>query len=398
MKKIIDSLKYIKLNDLIAPFIFFIMLLPSLIFRLVNKIKKRQLWLICEDGNTARDNGYHFYKYIRSEHPTDYCFYVIDKKSNDYNKVKDFGNIIQFKSLKHWLYYMTATYNISSQKNGNPNQPFFYVMHVSLGLYKNRVFLQHGVIKDMCEWLLYKNCKFKYFICGAKQEYEYVKNNYGYPVGSVVYTGLSRFDSLHDFRVNNNQILIMPTWRNWLGRETNNLVEKNNFKQTDFYKNWNELLNNKKFINYIEKNNYTVLFYPHINMQKYLNDFKIKSKNIKLVNTKTDIQKVLKESKILITDYSSVYMDFAYMLKPIIYFQFDKEEFRSKQYIEGYFSYEKNGFGPVVEKTDEVVEKIIMFMKGNIEKEYINRMNNFFEKRDSNNSKRIYQILSDGDC
>lgn len=396
MKKIIDSLKYIKIRDLIAPFIFLLMIIPALIFRIINKIKKRELWLVCENGETARDNGYHFYKYVRTKHPNDYCFYVIDKNKEDYKKVEKYGNIIQFKSLKHWLYYLAANYNISNHKNGNPNQPLFYVIHVSLGLFKNRVFLQHGVIINMCEWLTYKKTKFKYFICGAKKEYEYVSENFGYPKKNVVYTGLARYDNLHNCNVNKKQILIMPTWRSWLGRETNKLTEKVEFKKTSFYKNWNGLLNNKEFTDFIEKNNYEVLFYPHINMQKFLKDFSVKSKNIKLINLSTDIQKVLKESALMITDYSSVFMDFVYMEKPIIFFQFDYDEFRKKQYSEGYFDYKKNLFGKSVENSEELIIELKKILKNGILKKTQQNMNDFFELKDKNNCERIYEIIKKG--
>ena len=139
---------------------------------------------------------------------------------------------------------MAADYNISNQKYGNPNQPFFYVIHVSLGLFKNRVFLQHGITKDDSPWLYYNATKFRYFICGAKREYEYVKEKFGYPEGNVIYTGFSRFDNLYNNKVNEKQILIMPTWRNWL-REVNSLGEKIDFTETSYYKNWSSLLENE---------------------------------------------------------------------------------------------------------------------------------------------------------
>lgn len=393
MKKIKDSIKYIKLSDLIAPFVFIFMIIPSLIFRIINKLKKRSLWLVCEDGTTARDNGYHFYKYVRTNHPNDYCFYVIDKNKPEYAKVEDFANIIQFKSLKHWLYYLSADYNISNHKNGNPNQPFFYLLHVSLGLYKNRVFLQHGITKDDAEWLYYKNTKFRYFICGAKQEYEFIKERFGYPEDYVIYTGFPRFDNLYNNNVNEKQILVMPTWRNWLGRETNNLGEKLDFTKTSFYENWSNFLNNENLVKYIEKNKITLLFYPHINMQKYLNEFKIKSKNIKLLDTKTDIQTVLKESAILVTDYSSVYMDFSYMLKPIIFFQFDYDEYRKRQYQLGYFDYKEEKFGKSLSTSNEVVLEIKKLYEEGISKLCKQNMESFFEIKDQNNSGRIYSIL-----
>lgn len=395
MKKIIDSIKYIKFKDLLSPFIFIFVLPISIFFKIYNCLKKRSILLITEDGKTARDNGYHFFKYVREKHPNDYCYFVIDKNSNDYNKVKKFGHIIQYGSLKHWIYYLSAKYNISNHKNGNPSATFFYVLHVIFKLYNNRVFLQHGITINNGIWLYYKNTKFRYFICGAKEEYEYIKEKFGYPNDNLVYTGFARFDNLNSNKTKKNQILIMPTWRNWLGRETNSLGEKYIFTNTSYYLNWNKLLNNDKFIKYIEKNNINVLFYPHINMQKFLNSFETKSKNIKMVSSKTDIQKVLKESSIMITDYSSVFMDFAYMLKPILFYQFDYNEFRKKQYSEGYYNY-KDGFGPSTENCNELVENFIKIYENGIQKKYEDRMKKFFEYRDTKNCERIYNILIKG--
>ena len=395
MKKIKDSLKYIKLRDLVSPFIFLLMLIPSIFFRLINKLKKRQLWLVCEEGDVAKDNGYHFFKYVRTNHPNDYCFYVIDKKSKDYNKVKDLDNIIQFRSLKHWVYYLAADYNISTQKMGNPNQVLFYILHVTLGLMKNRVFLQHGITKDDSPWLYYKNTKFKYFICGAKKEYEYIKEKFGYPEGNVIYTGFPRFDNLYNNNLKEKQILIMPTWRSWLGRDRNNLNEKIDFVQTEYFKKWNNFLNNEEFVNYIEKNEYIVHFYPHYNMRNFIKYFNIKSKNIIISdNTNSDIQELLKESKLLITDYSSVFMDFAYMDKPVIFYQFDYNEYRKNQLQEGYFNYERDGFGPVVKKQDELFNMLKEICERGLEKKYKLRNDGFFELKDQKNCERIYKILN----
>ena len=393
MKKVKDSFKYIKIKDIFSVFIFLFTFLPALFFKIYTIIRRKKIWLIMESENTARDNGYFFFKYLKENHPEINSYYVIEKTCPDYEKVKKYGNIIQYGSIKHWIYYLAAWYNISSQKSANPCYTVFYIIHVILGLYKNRVFLQHGITKDDAEWLYYKNCKFKYFICGAKREYEFIKEKFGYPEGNVIYTGFPRFDNLYNNNVNKKQILIMPTWRNWLGRVTNSLGEKQIFEKTEFYKNWNGFLNNKDFIEYIEKNDLKVLFYPHIQMQKFLDKFEIKSKNIEILTPKTDIQTVLKESALMITDYSSVYMDFAYMEKPVIYFQFDYKEYRKKQYQDGYYSYENDGFGPVCNQINELVSSFIDINENGLEKKYIKRMNDFFELKDQKNCERIYKYL-----
>lgn len=369
-------------------------IIPALIYRAYLAIIEKPLWLICEDGNTARDNGYYFYKYMRENHPEVNCKYVIRKQSNDYEKIEKLGiKPIRTSSFKHYVLYLAAKWNISNHKHGNPNQPFFYIVHVILNLVNNRVFLQHGITKDDSPWIYYKNTKFKYFICGAKREYDYIKEKFGYPKESVVLTGFPRFDTLIDKAKDKKQILIMPTWRNWLGRETNPLGKKEKFEKTEYFKNWNGLLTDKRFINYIEKEAIEVLFYPHQHMQKYLSSFEIKSKNIKIASMKQDIQLALRESYLMITDYSSVYMDFAYMHKPVIYFQFDYDKYRSNHLEPGYFDYIKDGFGPITTNTDQIIEKLSNLER--ISAKYSKRCMDFFNNKNNVSCcGNIYELLT----
>lgn len=398
MKKLMSSLKYIKLYDILSIFIFILCLLPSLCLKLYHKITKKTLWLICENKDTARDNSYHLFKYIRKNYPSENIYYAIDKTSNDYKKIKAYGNIISFGSLKHWIYYMAADKNISTQKSGNPSPSLFYVLHVCLNLYNNRVFLQHGITINDSQWLYYKNTKFKTFICGAKKEYEYIKEKFGYPKKNLHYSGFPRFDNLTKEKLNKKQIVLMPTWRSWLGRQTNALETKQNFTETEYFKRYNSLINNQKVIDVLEKQNIILYFYPHRNMQKFAKNFKTPSKNIIVIeNNEVDIQDLLMESSLMITDYSSVSMDFAYMKKPVIYYQFDKEKYQKNQLQEGYFSYEEDGFGKVLNDEEKVVAEMINQIQNNyhIEDKYLKRINNFFEINDQDNCKRVYEILKE---
>ena len=250
--------------------------------------------------------------------------------------------------------------------------------------------MQHGITMNNVSFVNYKNSKFRLFICAAKREYEFVKENFGYPEDYVKLLGFSRFDNLYNNKVNQKQIVIMPTWRSYISK--NNL----NFLETDYYKKYYSLINNKKLINYIEKNKIKIYFYLHRNMQKYEKYFNSISKSIIIVrNNEIDIQKLLKDSALLITDYSSVSLDFAYMNKPLIYYQFDQEEFIKNHLDSGYFSYSKDGFGPVIIEENNLVKKICNYIDNDyeIEKKYQKRCDDFFELRDQNNSERIYEEL-----
>jgi CDP-glycerol glycerophosphotransferase len=97
------------------------------------------------------------------------------------------------------------------------------------------------------------------------------------------------------------------------------------------------------------------------------------------------------ESSALITDFSSVFFDFTYMLRPTLYYQFDSAEYRRGHYKEGYFSYEKDGFGPVVNTCSDLADQIERLLVNNfaLESPYAERANSFFERRDDKNCERI---------
>ena len=395
IKRLSSAWRQFQLKDLIAPFIFLTLFLPAKIFKIANHLKHRKLWLVAEEGE-ARDNGYYFYKHVREQHSDDFCFYAIKKISKDYQKVAKLGNVINFGSLKHWFYYLAADLNISSQKSGNPNPIFFYFLHVVCKLYNNRVFLQHGIIKDDAKWVYFSKTRFKYFVCGTPEEYNYVKTTFGYPEGNVILTGLPRWDSLDNQEVKKTIILVMPTWRSWLGKDFNGLHQIKDFRATEYYQRWNSFLHSQKLLRLAEAQNLQIYFYPHANMQKFLGYFQSPNQHVKIIDQRAcDIQTALKTSALLVTDYSSVFMDFAYLEKPSVYYQFDEQEYRKKQYQQGYFDYRKNGFGDVCTTEDEVVEKIIQSAKNGfkIEPEYHKRSQNFFTLKDQQNSERVYEAI-----
>jgi CDP-glycerol glycerophosphotransferase (TagB/SpsB family) len=128
-------------------------------------------------------------------------------------------------------------------------------------------------------------------------------------------------------------------------------------------------------------------------MQKYVNDFSSDSKHIIIADSKKyDVQQLLMESAVLITDYSSVYFDFAFMKKPIIYYHFDYDKYRKGQYQEGYFSYTNDGFGDVVTTEADLLEVLSNILAANLvmPSKYINRVDNFFTFRDNKNCERAY--------
>ena len=368
------------------------LVLAILISYIYKIFKKDKIYLIGERKDQCQDNGYHFFKYVREKHKEDKFYYCITRDSRQLNKIQYLGNIIYYKSFKHYLYYLLSDKLICAHVGScTPDSAVVWKAEEKKLIDKNRVFIQHGIIKEFIPSLIKNNSNITTFICGAKPEYEFVKKEFGYIEYNVKYLGLCRFDNLHEFKVK-KQILVMPTWRQWFGMDGNNEMTHEDFILSKYFNSYNELINSKEINSILEGQNMELIFYPHNEMQRYVNLFKSKYKRIKIAEKDNyDVQTLLKESKILITDYSSIAFDFAYMKKPIIYYQFDKEEYYLNHYQEGYFDYGRDGFGPIINTISELVVEI----KDNIsiKDEYKERINIFFELHDKNNCKRCYDEI-----
>ena len=257
----------------------------------------------------------------------------------------------------------------------------------------NRIFLQHGITINKGEWLFYKNTNFRLFITAALQEYEYISKNFGYPYQNLKLCGFTRFDTLHDVEEDKNLILVMPTWRGWIRREGYD-NKHNDFCETQYFKSWNEFINSVRLNQLLIKYNKRLLFFPHRNMQKYLNKFNTMSDRIDIANIQVyDVQMALKKSTLLITDYSSVFFDFSYMRKPVIFYQFDEEEFREKQYAEGYFNYHSTVLGQWADNIDDVLNILEVQLENGIKHIDKETIRQFFPLWDTNNCRRNYEAI-----
>lgn len=113
-----------------------------------------------------------------------------------------------------------------------------------------------------------------------------------------------------------------------------------------------------------------------------------------------DYVDALRRGSMMITDYSGVGFDFAYMKKPIIYTQFDSDNIFDKHYYKkGYFDYIEDGFGDITHDYDSSIDAIIKMIESGCKmpKKYQNRVDKFFDYHDHDNSRRIYEAIIDID-
>lgn len=360
--------------------------------------KYKNMWLISDRGTEAKDNGYAFFEYIRKNHPEINAHYVIDSSyENDYNRVKSLGNIIEYGSEEHKIAFILCDKAICSYIGFlEPWAYKLYKLILDRKSEKKFIFLQHGItLHDVSDIYKKSATKIDLFITTTDNEYKAIKSaDYEYDSNQVVQTGFARYDKLHD-RIEKNQILLMPTWRKDIVNPSYvkyKLVDDTVFTNSEYYKSYNSLLNNDKLIDALNKFNIELVFYPHYEIQPYLKYFNTTSDKVIIASKdEYDVQALLKESKLLISDYSSVVFDFAYMEKPSLYYQFDE----LTHYKKGYFEYERDGFGDVVKEEDILVDKIIEIMNNQfkLSDKYQDRIKKCFRFRDNKNCERIFDEI-----
>lgn len=353
----------------------------------------KHLWIISERGTDARDNAFHLFSYIRSHSPNLPIAYIIKKDSADFHKVSSLGKTIIFGSFRHYLALACAEMKISTHIMGFTPDMYFFSKLSRLGLVHGPVaFIQHGIIRNDLP-LLHKDVTSPdLFVTSLPRERDFICETFGQPEKAVQVLGLCRYDALvpRNPRKAAKTILFMPTWRMDLqhaGRET--------FLNSTYFHACQSLLNSPLLGQILNDSGCRFLFYPHYEVQKFINLFSTQNPCIRILSFQADVQKLLLEADILITDYSSISFDMAYMEKPMVFYQFDGGHFWSSHYRKGYFNDETDGFGPVALTEDALLGELLKILSngGQMAPEFSARARRFFAYRDKNNCKRNFDAI-----
>ena len=373
-------------------------------YHVAKLFKRNPIWFISDRINKADDNGEALFKYLTEKNIPENIYFIIKKDSIDYNTIRKYGKVLNHFTKKHKFMHLLADVIISASGDGYVTLPYgpSSIYYQDILTQQKYVFLQHGIIKDdLSEWLNKYNKNLDIFVTSAKPEYQSILDYpYYYDETVVKLTGLPRYDRLYD---NKKKIItVMPTWRGYLADKAGEHYAEDGlkhyseeFKETTYFRFYNALLNNGRLIAAAEQYGYTVQFMPHPNIITYI-DWFTKNDNVRFCTITTKYRDIFAESALVVTDYSSVVFDFAYLRKPVVYCHFDKDEFFAGHiYDQGYFDYERDGLGEVTYNEEELVDCLIEYMKHDcaIKEKYKCRMDNFFAFNDRNNCQRVYEAI-----
>ena len=142
---------------------------------------------------------------------------------------------------------------------------------------------------------------------------------------------------------------------------------------------------------------YIILFRPHYFVANAF-DFEKYAGFVYNVSDVDDVNDLYIISDILITDYSSVFFDYANLKRPIIFYMYDLEHYRDES--NGfYFDVEKELPGRIIRTDDSLIEEILRITKEFKYDEKYKKFNETFNYLDDGKaSKRVVEkIIKTGD-
>jgi len=250
----------------------------------------------------------------------------------------------------------------------------------------NKRLLQQLLFRDRKSYHTIITCSKK----SKKRDVNLFQNNnvviMGYPRNDIFFDRTRVFDELSNrFNLNRYEkvILYCPTWReNAAGR---NIGTKVPFS-VDFLKKLNDFLKNKNYIMLMKKHDSEIgKCFDIPNFSNILN-----------VSKDVDIQELLINVDMIITDYSSVFKDYCLTGRPMIFYLFDYEEYtKGKDNL--YTDYFSDVPGPLAMKEEDLLNCLMnidtITSDLTYKKKYEQLIIDNHYYKDGKSSERLYNYL-----
>ncbi len=370
-------------------------------FALKEEYKDKRIWITFDKLYKAGDNGEYMYDYIAGQNDGIDIRYLIKEESPDYERMKEKGdNLLLWGEDETLLTVLLAEAILTTHTNvvsytGFDKELIPYVCDL---FNVTNICIQHGLTtQNIAQFQnrLFDNLQL--YLCASPNEIENLSRPiYGYTdKSSLKLTGVARYDGLKSNE--QRQILITPTWRRNIANANVAHVKKGHneyFKNSEYYRIYNTLINDSKLIECAKETGYKIIYLLHPAASAQIDDFD-RNDYVELIPAASDMnyEKILTESSLMVTDYSGVQFDFAYMRKPLLYYhpkELPPHYDESKAYV-----YETDAFGPIIDNHEDIVDILCDYMKNNcvMKQEYVERADKFFAFKDFGNGERIYKEI-----
>lgn len=349
------------------------------IIRIIGRlVYRKKVWLVSDREMEAGDNGEAFFEYLQDKNV--HAVFAISRRTPDYLRLQKVGHVVDYGSLRYLFLLCVSEVYLSSQEH-----------HMKNHKETISIFLQHGVTNNDVHNYINPLCHDNFYIVASTREEEksFSMSPYCLDKSHILLTGMPRYDKL---RLSEKQkiITIAFTWRLYLYD-----VDETSFMESSYFKILNGILTSDELDKLLESTGYRMEVKLHPQIMRYKRLFKFGKNVSECTDSYTEM---FNKTALLISDYSSVVFDFAYLRKPLIFHHEDYEEYVSRSKgsnKESSYDYERDGFGVVVDSLPSLIEELHRYIKGGcmLEEKYEKRIDEFFAFNDQNNSERLFETV-----
>ena len=276
---------------------------------------RQRIWLVACGGERWGDNADAFWRYMNKNHPAIKTLAVVKNKAGFFDPGQK--SWIKRNKLSSFILIMQAEVLATTHTLSDIGPDSL----TSLAKAK-KVWLQHGVIAiGKITANKAKAGQYDLICASSSREKQIMTDQLGIKPEFIAITGLARHDRLKEI-VNQDQpregVLYIPTSRAWLNRE-----QKKHYENLLF--SWVELLMKRS-------REPGVKLWLHPGLAKLrLETPESSLGSVQRFGLEDDPQDLICKSKLLITDYSSVFFDAAISGIPTIFYQPDRSSYIEKK-------------------------------------------------------------------
>jgi CDP-glycerol glycerophosphotransferase len=341
------------------------LLLFKITFLVLGLLPKKKDLIIFESfhGKQYSDSPRSIYEYLTQKHPNYELVWSIDRGSESLFNAHEIPYVKRF-TLKWFLTKPRAKYWINNvrlpiwmprPKGTIYLQTWHGTPLKKLGLDIDEVHIPGSNKKTYKEDILKESKNWSYLISPNNYSSELFRSAFGFN-GVVIESGYPRNDKL--YTANENEIADIKEHLN-VPKDKKIILYAPTWRDDDYFK-----VGQYKFTFQFELDKMKERFggeFVLLTRMHYLVaenfDFTAYGDFVKDVSSYPDIADLYLVSDILITDYSSVFFDYAGLNRPIIFYMYDIEDYRDR--LRGfYFDIEKDAPGPIVENEKDLFEAI----------------------------------------
>lgn len=376
-----------------------------LMFYKLIKVDDQMVVFLSFHGRGYSDNPRAIYEYMRlDERFKDYKFIWFISNADKKNIEIEGAMVVEYMSIKYFYYLAKAKYWVFNCKmqefiKKKDNQIYLQTWHGTplkrlghdISVDESTTFSRSGMTyEQMCHSYDVDVSRYTYMISPNRFCSEVFPSAFGVEKEKLIETGYPRNDFITNalsedvmrikerlhIPLDKKVILYAPTWR-----DNSYVAAGYTFElKADFHK-WKELLSDE----------YVVVFKPHyLIINQYKDDESLKG-FLYSIEANAEINELYVISDILITDYSSVFFDYAVLNRPIYFYMYDFNDYRDQ--LRGfYLDVYKELPGKIFEEENCLLEAIV-------NKEFNYECLNVFNKRFSHAqtgdcAKKVVDILA----